>query len=607
MKKWKAMLKARTASLKMRIVVLVVFTLAVLAVFLLANNLYAVSVVRNNAYEAAAGTLSLVMEHVDDAFDAMDNYWIGLQDTSSFVEMLNPESRLDFYTAKARLSSDMTGAVQSYNYIDSLFVYVSQPLICERSGTVAGEPQVVERQFFDAAKYSMLGGERAGIRQMIMNYVDSLEDGKLSGQWEAMNWNGQYYFVRMFRVGTIYMGGCVNISVLQENIMEDGPENISFVTWFKNHGEELGSILPEDEIPEITSRASTFRHRIDGSSYLVISQPSRCGDYSLTAFIREQNIIEGLGILQKIIFILGGVLVLFAIFYTTLVRRWILRPMGTLYRAMNRLKDGDLGVRLGQEPASCREFALINETFDSMIENIKSLTIDVYEEKMSHQKTQLRFQKAELQYMKLQVNPHFYINCLNIIHNLSIMNKNDLVREMTTYLGNHLRYTMEGTTVDALYKEVDYVKNYLRIQELRFPDSITAHMEIARDVCQVKVPPLILQTFVENTVKYQVVAGEHTELYIIACRCDPPDENRILVEIWDDGDGYPPDILEKLNNGEKIYDAHGGAHFGIRNLVIRLRLIYNGNEKITFDNHWETGGAHVVIELPDTAPEPPEI
>lgn len=99
------------------------------------------------------------------------------------------------------------------------------------------------------------------------------------------------------------------------------------------------------------------------------------------------------------------------------------------------------------------------------------------------------------------------------------MNKNDLVRDMTTYLGNHLRYTMEGTTVDALYKEVDYVENYLHIQELRFPGSLCAYVEIAPDVREVKVPPLILQTFVENTVKYQVVVGERTEIYIVVCRC----------------------------------------------------------------------------------------
>lgn len=200
--------------------------------------------------------------------------------------------------------------------------------------------------------------------------------------------------------------------------------------------------------------------------------------------------------------------------------------------------------------------------------------------------------------MKLQVNPHFYINCLNIIHNLSLMNKNRLVRDMTTYLGNHLRYTLEGNTVDRLSREVDYVRNYVHIQEIRFADSLHAFIEIEEDVGNVKVPPLIIQTFVENTVKYQVVVGEQIEIYIIASWCDCAADHRIRIQIWDNGEGFSDEILSALRSGGQITDARG-EHIGIRNVVQRLRLIYQGRETICFSNHEETGGAYIVIELPD--------
>lgn len=216
--------------------------------------------------------------------------------------------------------------------------------------------------------------------------------------------------------------------------------------------------------------------------------------------------------------------------------------------------------------------------------------MDVYEEKIQRQ-------KAKLQYLKLQVNPHFYINCLNVINNLSIMNRNDLVQNMTRYLGNHLRYTLEGNTVDSLEKEVNYVRNYIHIQELRFPDALTVYMEVEPNVMSVKVPPLIIQTFVENTVKYQVVGGEHTELYIVISRCEE-EKHRVRIEIWDSGEGFPEDILAKLQNQSKIVDEKG-EHYGIRNVCERLDLIYHGAADITFDNHWETGGAYIIIELPE--------
>ena len=583
-------------SLRLRMVMLVTFTVAVLVAFLMVNNVYAISVVRNNAYEANATTLKLFMSHMDDAFDAMDKYLIGLQDSTDMPVLVYPNKPVDFYLAKTRLVSDMASTIQSYNYIDNLFIYASEPTQC-----VSGD--IVESQYFDAAKYTMSGGERKAVKTMIKAYIDSLDDGKLSGDWECMAWNDSYYLVRVLRYRNIYMGGCVNMDSLLESIKNTGFAAPSYLTFYRNFGDELGNVLPTLSKPlGISDEASTFKHQIEKNNYLVISQPSRCGAYSLVALVREQSIIEGLGVLQKIIIILGICLILFMGLFTTAIRLWILRPVKKLYQAMNRLKDGDLSVRLGNETSSCREFELVNQTFDTMIENIKTLTIDVYEEKVSHQKTQLRYQKAELQYMKLQVNPHFYINCLNIIHNLSIMNKNDLVRDMTTYLGNHLRYTMEGTTVDALYKEVAYVENYLHIQELRFPGSLSAYMEIAPDVRHFKVPPLVIQTFVENTVKYQVVAGERTEIYIVACCGDGSLEDYISIEIWDSGEGFSEEILNKLNGGEKIIDERG-EHFGIRNVMNRLFLIYKGKEKIVFDNHWETGGAHILIQLPKELPD----
>lgn len=538
----------RSHSMKFRMAVLVMFTVSVLVVFLIVNNVYAINVVRHNAYEANAGMLELFMNQVDDGFNAMDKYLIGLQDSVDVPVLVYSGSRADFYTAKARLASDMTNTIQSYNYIDNLFIYVSDPTECDNG-------EIVEKQYFDAAKYAMSGNERRDVKEMLISYIDRIPDGKVSGNWVCMESGGSSYLVRILRYRNIYMGGCANIGNLLAAIKNAGFVEPAYLTYYENNGKELCDVLPDMETPlRISGEGARFKHSVENSDYLVISQPSQCGDYSLVALVREQSIIEGLGVLQKIIIILGFCVLLFMGLFTTAVRRWILRP-------------------------------------------VQKLETDVYEEKMRHQKTQLSYQKAELQYMKLQVNPHFYINCLNIIHNLSIMNKNDLVRDMTTYLGNHLRYTMEGTTVDALYKEVDYVENYLHIQELRFPGSLCAYVEIAPDVREVKVPPLILQTFVENTVKYQVVAGERTEIYIVVCRCDEPREDYISIEIWDSGEGFSQDVLEKLNDGQKLIDEKG-EHYGIRNVISRLHLIYKGKEKITFDNHWETGGAYIMMELP---------
>ncbi len=594
MKKGHLNIRRTSHPLRSRMTLLVISVLAVLVGFLMVNNLYAIYVVRGNAYDANASMLEMAVKQIDGIFEVADNYWVGFTDELDIYTLEDPDSRLEFEVAKARLVSAMNYTLQSYSYIDDLFIYVPKT-------TVFQNGEQIPPQLFDAAKYTMTAQERTHIRRMIMDHITAVE-GKLSGDWECMSWNGQYYLVRIIKFQNLYVGSCASVENLLDIIRSNGLADLDYLTWFENNGTEMGQVLPELEEPlAIPVSAERFTCTLDRQDYLVMSYPSRCGEYSLVGFAREQEIVEGLALFQQIIIILTIVMIIYIFAFSRMLRVWILKPMRHLYGALMRLKDGDLDVRLKDESAS-PEFQLINETFNSMIENIETLKIDVYEEKARHQKTQMRFQKAELQYMKLQVNPHFYINCLNVIHNLSIMKKNELINDMTTYLGNHLRYTMEGTTVDDLSKEIDYVRNYLKIQELRFPGSIHRHIEIDPKAKSVKVPPLVVQTFVENTVKYQVVAGEETDIYIVAEYLEKTDGGYVCIEIWDSGDGYDESILKKLNREEMIVDDRG-EHYGIYNVITRLHLIYGGRESVKFSNHWETHGAYVIIEIPDIGQE----
>ncbi len=564
----------RISSLQFRLNFIIFITVFVMAAFLVINNLYATSVVRDNAYEANGSMLKLHMSQMDDSLKMVENYWVGLENGGD-IPILNIASGIKYYTASVRLKTDMANVVQTYGYMDDLFVYV------RRTG-----------DFFDESKYDMLSAERSAIAQMIRSSFG--EDGACTLELSKWQWirsgSGEYYLVRMLKYGDVYLGGCINQDRLLKKLREAGLENGDYLTFCGSSG-EIGDVLPDmEEEPVHTEEPQRYSRPVAGSGHLVITCPSECGDYSILMLLREQSILEGLGTMQKIIFVLVGLLVVYLFVFVTAIRRWILWPIRRLYDAMNRLKGGDLEVRL-RKKESCREFILVNETFDEMIESIETLKIHVYEENAQRQ-------RAQLQYLKLQVNPHFYINCMNVINNLSIMGRNDLVQEMTTYLGNHLRYTLEGSTLDHLYKEVAYVKNYARIQELRFADSFYAHIEVEPSVGEVLVPPLILQTFVENTVKYQVVPGEHTDIYIVAARCEPPRERWIRIEIWDTGDGFSDQVLDCLAQEKQVIDERG-EHYGINNVAMRLRLIYGGQEHIEFRNHWETGGAYIMMEIPD--------
>ena len=577
-------------SLQFRINILVLFIVLTLIIFLVCNNGYAITVIRNNAYDTNAELMNMYMNQIDNSLETMEDYWGGQQLSSDFIALQSSaEKNTNFYTSQYRMKQDMSGVIQSYSYIDCMFMY------CAKTDG-----------YFDAYKNNISESERRHIRTMILAAVKQADEkGAVNSQWEPMKISGEWYFFRTFRYKNVYMGGCVSVSRIVNTIQSDGLSTMDYLTFFENDGTELGNQLSDfDETISVSSVPQKYIKKIGRYNYLVISQPSSRGNYSMVTLIKDNGILEGLGALQKIIIVLSLFIMVFYIVFVSLSRKWIIKPVQRLCGAMNQLKHGNWDIRLKIHD-NCTEFKLVNDTFNDMIENIQSLKIDVYEQKMQRQKAELQYreaeisyQKAELQYMKLQVNPHFYINCLNIIHNLTIMNKPDLVQEMTTYLGNHLRYTMEGTTVDSLQKELDYVRNYVHIQELRFADSLKAWVEVEPLVENVMVPPLVLQTFVENTVKYQVVAGERTEIYIVATWCERPEDHRIRIEIWDTGDGFSQKVLDCLNEGRKIMDEKG-EHYGIRNVITRLHLIYGGREHVEFKNHYETGGAYIILELPD--------
>lgn len=562
-----------TKSIRFRIIFVVFSIVFVLLLILLFSNIYAINVVRKQAAGANQKMLKMYMNRVDDVFKNVENYWVGLQLSENMATIEYTNNEVNYYTAQARMKRDMENVLPTYGFIDNLFVYFSG-----------------KDTFIDAVKFDISGREQKYIRKMIKTAVEdetTLLNNK--GKWFGMEVNGDYYLVRILRVNNIYMGGCAKVDKLVQKFRSDGFGEMEYITFCDNSGKEYGNSLTEFKSLLLNDQNKPYNIVGEGKKFLLLSANSKCGNYSLVALIRDNNILEGLASIQHFIRLLYLFQVVFLMVFILGMRNWIIKPMDLLIRAMKSLGSGNLEVRLKSNKV-CDEYIILNNTFDTMSEQIKSLKIDIYEEKEQRQ-------KAELQYLKLQVNPHFYINCLNVIHNLSLMEKNNLVQEMTTYLGNHLRYTMEGNSLDCLYKEINYVKNYLRIQELRFLNSIVCSFDIDNSTLDVMVPPLIIQTFIENTVKYQVVAGEITEIFIKVNSCIYKDTPFISIEVWDSGEGYPDHILDYLKNKKRIFDEKG-EHFGIYNVRQRLNLIYQDMAIINFANHELTGGAYVKILIP---------
>ncbi|WP_133159402.1 sensor histidine kinase [Solitalea longa] len=172
------------------------------------------------------------------------------------------------------------------------------------------------------------------------------------------------------------------------------------------------------------------------------------------------------------------------------------------------------------------------------------------------QTEQLRL-NAELSYLKAQINPHFLFNTLNSIYSLAII-KSDLTPTAVVKLSGMMRYVISEADHQfvSLEKEINYIKDFIDLQRLRFDDSVTITFNVTGDITGWQIAPLILIAFIENAFKHGINAEESSLIKI-----DISIEN---------------DQLQFLvfNNKVTVDRAEESGGLGIENTKNRLHLLY---------------------------------
>ena len=277
---------------------------------------------------------------------------------------------------------------------------------------------------------------------------------------------------------------------------------------------------------------------------------------------------------------------------TLLLRRIFRKPFSVMAASMHRIQEGNLEERICTEHMS-DEFSTVSCIFNEMMDNIRDLKIKIYDEEINRQ-------NETLVYLQMQVKPHFYLNSLNMIYTLARNNDIALIKDLSMSLIRYFRYMFNESTFVTLVAELEHIRNYLRIQAFRFPDSFDYSMEIDDTLRNACVPYLLIQNFVENSMKYAVSLDEKAELRILI---NPAGESheRFTIRIEDNGPGFPENVLDKIRNGEIIW-RDDRKHLGIWNSCRRLHLLYHGTAKIEFEN-LRPHGALINITLPVNPPE----
>lgn len=274
--------------------------------------------------------------------------------------------------------------------------------------------------------------------------------------------------------------------------------------------------------------------------------------------------------------VLGIIFVILAVRINRLVSYEMTRPLEDMNNALSQIQTGVWEVHFDAKNR-VEEIENVRNAVQVMLGEIEQYKIRTYEE-------QLEKQETELQYLRLQLAPHFYTNCLKNAYYMLMLKEYENVERYLLCLSTHLRYLLQkNVQMVELYKERDFVLNYIELQKLMTEKSLTLDLQIEESVLDVEVPILLLQTFVENSIKYGRET-EQTDLRIqIRIRRRMLEFGECLdINICDNGHGYPSEILAELNRKDVSQEQKFGV--GVINLQHRMKIHYGENVNWYFSN-----------------------
>ncbi len=186
--------------------------------------------------------------------------------------------------------------------------------------------------------------------------------------------------------------------------------------------------------------------------------------------------------------------------------------------------------------------------------------------------TQLKFKEQELNYLKMQIHPHFLFNTLNTLYGFALKKSED-TPEMILKLSNLLDYLLyqSDKPLVSLQEEINHINDYIALEKMRFSDVLDIALNIEKIKETIQIAPMILIPFVENSFKHGQIIDQKLSIYI--CLKCINDEIHFTIK----NSIHPSDKEDK--NG-----------IGLTNIKKRLSLVYGGNHelKISKNNNHHT-------------------
>jgi two-component system sensor histidine kinase YesM len=324
-----------------------------------------------------------------------------------------------------------------------------------------------------------------------------------------------------------------------------------------------------------------FTKKIDHRDQLISYSSSKFAEWKFIFAIPTENIMFRVSQIVSIIVLIYTCVIIFVIYGGIKFSNRIINPLEKLTSKMKEVNQQWYESPKYKEylnnihfinNENRDEISFLESDFKVLVDKINDLVKENYEEKIVMKEWQIKALQA-------QINPHFLYNTLDSIHWLAKINNQNQIAMMIKSLGNLLRNSIyKSNYVVSIKEEVGILEDYINIQKFRFQERLNVNINIKEEVLNFKIPNLVLQPLVENSISYAL------EVLVDVCKIEVfsiEENNCIKLVVMDNGPGVNEERLEKLRKMEIEPTSSG---IGLKNINDRMKLIFGDKYNLLIDS-----------------------
>lgn len=536
---------------------------------------YCIMLISTNSEQISYNTNSVMNFYVSALQSEMS-------DVSSFVQKVcYTDNSFQLLTTKSLKDSDKV--VLQYNITEMLKRHVAP----YESIFIFNEDNRIS-MYASGSSFSSNGSQY--IYQLKKNLSDYWIDQEPSqfNTWIAFQDDHHSVLMKTLKIDDIYV--CATIDLDKFDLIKYSDSNYASLSYGFFDSEKIltNATYFTDIGIYIDDLNDTIKARFFSNYYVKTSQIEDT-DISM-CFIFTSNYMWNFAKVSVTVFILIALItsaIIIFIFYS--FNNILLYPIDQINAATKHLGNNDSSPFLDNKDSNIIEYQNINNALANLID--QKITLNNEKQMEASEKDH-----ARLQYYHLQTRSHFLLNCLKSLYNMLEYGEYAKMQRMIIAFSNHLRYVFhDNLKLVSLEAELREVNDYYNIILLDRLTPIIIDSQVNPQMHKYKVPSLLIQTFLENTAKYSKQSDNLIIFNIKISLAELEGVPVMQIQLSDNGMGYSPETLERLNSSEK--DLFAKKHVGISNLKHRIALIYKTNYRFAFYNN-PSGGACALIYLP---------